>query len=108
MKKLGFLIITLGFTILTTTMCKKDAKDTTAPIITLKGSSQQFVAKDSIYIEPGFTAIDDVDGDITNLVKTQDNIDIHTEGTYQKTYNVTDASGNPALEQTREIKVMVF
>lgn len=107
MKKSVIFIIALGFIVLTTTMCKKD-KDTTAPVIVLEGSSPQYVAKDSTYVEPGYTANDDVDGDITDLVKTQDNIDIHTEGTYQRTYNVTDASGNPAVEVVREVRVMVF
>jgi acetaldehyde dehydrogenase (acetylating) len=108
MNKTSLIIVVLGLVILTTTMCTKKEKDTTAPVIVLDGANPQYVARDSVYVEPGYTANDDVDGDITNLVKVKDDIDIHTEGTYHRKYNVTDASGNTAQEQIREVRVMVF
>ncbi len=108
MKKIGLLSLIVVLVILSTTMCKKKDKDTTPPVIVLEGANPQNIAKDSAYVEPGYTANDDVDGDITNLVKVKDDIDIHTEGVYHRTYNVIDASGNVAEEQTREVKVMVF
>lgn len=46
------------------------------------------------YIEPGYKAIDNIDGDITNKVTISNNITISIPGTYQVTYKVTDSSNN--------------
>ncbi len=108
MKKTSIILTILAIVIVSLTMCTEKEKDTTAPVIILEGGNPQYVAKDSVYVEPGYTANDDVDGDITDLVKIQDNIDIHTEGTYQRKYNVIDAAGNSAEEQTREVRVLIF
>jgi hypothetical protein len=109
MKKLFFMMALLGF-ILTTSQCTKDDedKDTTAPVITLKGSNPQLVNKGDTYQDPGYTATDDKDGDITDKVVVTGNVDTSTEGVYYLKYNVTDAAGNKADEQTREVKVMIF
>jgi len=90
------------------TYCKKEDKDEIAPVITLEGASTQYVAKDSTYVEPGYTAIDDVDGDITDLVKVKSDVNTAIEGTYHRTYNVIDKSGNSAEEVKREVIVMIF
>ena len=106
MKKLVILGI-IGLSLLFT-YCGKEDKDEIAPIITLDGASPQYVAKDSTYIEPGYTALDDVDGDITELVKVNSNVNTAIEGSYQRTYNVIDKSGNSAEEVKREVIVMIF
>jgi major membrane immunogen (membrane-anchored lipoprotein) len=106
MKKLVILgVISLSILF---TYCKKEDKDEIAPIITLEGTSPQYVAKDSTYIEPGYTAIDDVDGDISDLVKVKSDVNTAIEGTYNRTYNVIDKSGNSAEEVKREVIVMIF
>src|ERR1035438_10521144 len=44
-------------------------KDTTPPVITLLGADTLYVSLNSLlYTEPGFTATDNVDGNITNKV----------------------------------------
>ncbi len=106
MKKL-LLFVIISFSLLFT-YCKKEDKDVTAPIITLEGASPQYVAKDSTYVEPGFSAVDDVDGDITDLVKINSNVNTSVEGSYKRTYNVIDKSGNSANEVVREVVVMIF
>jgi hypothetical protein len=90
------------------TFCKKEESDEVAPVITLEGASPQYVARDSAYIEPGYKAIDDIDGDITNLVKVKSDVNMSIEGTYYRTYNVIDKAGNSAEEVKREVIVMVF
>ena len=50
-------------------------KDISSPKIELKGSTPFSLVLGDKYIEPGFTAIDNVDGDVTDKVKMSDNID---------------------------------
>ncbi len=69
-------------------------KDTVAPVLTLLGNETVTLPAGIDYLEPGFTAIDNVDGDITNKVQIQGAIDIYTPGTYTVTYTVTDSFHN--------------
>lgn len=108
MKKLMFILFALSTLILTTQCGDKEDEDITAPIIILEGSSKQYVPRDSVYTDPGYTATDDVDGDLTDLVKVTGSVDVSTDGTYLLNYNVIDASGNAAEEVQREVIVMVF
>lgn len=81
--------------------------DWVPPTITLNGSATMTVALNGSFVDPGYSATDNVDGDITaNVVVGGDTVDTTTEGTYVITYNVTDAAGNPAQEQTRTVNVV--
>jgi hypothetical protein len=88
--------------------CKKTSSDKTAPVITLKGLAAVSSAKDSIYVDAGATASDDVDGNITSSIVVVNPVDIHTENTYYVTYNVTDKAGNKATEVKRKVTVAIF
>jgi hypothetical protein len=44
--------------------------------------------------EPGWTAIDNVDGDITHLVIVSGNANTALAGVYTLTYTVSDRAGN--------------
>jgi hypothetical protein len=80
--------------------------DITPPEIILTGNSEINLSVGDPFIEPGYTAIDDVDGDITdNVVVGGDTVDTDTAGTYIITYNVSDAAGNEATEATRTVTV---
>lgn len=80
--------------------------DTTPPVITLNGSSTINLAIGATFEDPGATATDNVDGDITaNIQVGGDEVDTNTEGTYVITYNVSDAAGNAAAEVTRTVIV---
>ena len=58
------------------------------------------------YTDPGYTASDNIDGDITSAVVVGGNtVDANTLGTYIITYNVSDTVGNPATEVTRTINI---
>ncbi|WP_299605434.1 immunoglobulin-like domain-containing protein [uncultured Aquimarina sp.] len=79
--------------------------DTTLPIIALIGDNPIEVAQGEIYIDPGATAFDSLDGDITADIVTVNPVDTSLEGTYTITYNVMDAAGNTAAEVTRTVNV---
>lgn len=80
--------------------------DTSIPIITLNGNETVILNLNSTYDELGAVAVDDYDGDITsNIVYGGDTVNTQQLGTYQITYNVTDASGNAADEVIRTITV---
>lgn len=89
-----------------TVIIEGDGPDTTAPVITLNGASTINVNLGGTYTELGANAIDDVDGDISaNIDIGGDIVDTNTAGTYQITYNVSDAAGNAAVEVLRTVIV---
>lgn len=69
-------------------------KDVIAPVITLTNGTSISLNKGKDFIDPGFTATDECDGDITSSVTVEGTVDGHTYGTYTLTYRVTDSSGN--------------
>lgn len=81
-------------------------QDTTAPVITLNGSSNVNINLGGTYTELGATAIDNLDGDVTaNIIIGGDTVDTNTAGTYIITYNVSDTAGNAATQATRTVTV---
>lgn len=69
-------------------------KDVIAPVITLVQGNKIARDKGADYVEPGFSAVDECDGDLTTKVTVSGTVDGHTYGTYTLTYTVTDSSGN--------------
>ena len=69
-------------------------KDVIAPVITLTNGTSISLNKGKDFVDPGFTAVDECDGDITSAVTVEGSVDGHTYGTYTLTYRVTDSSGN--------------
>ncbi|MCR8632198.1 immunoglobulin-like domain-containing protein [Paenibacillus radicis (ex Xue et al. 2023)] len=78
--------------------------DGVAPIITLIGSNPMQVEAGSIFTDPGATAWDAVDGDLTSQVTVSGTVNTNQVGTYTLTYQVSDAAGNPA-SLTRVVNV---
>ncbi|MBI4945094.1 MAG: DUF5011 domain-containing protein [Bacteroidetes bacterium] len=74
--------------------CKKD--DTTPPVITLIGDASVTSVLNATYTDPGATAEDDKDGDLTLSIISSGWVasDKDLAGTYIITYSVTDAAGN--------------
>lgn len=68
--------------------------DFTAPVITLAGDGRVYVKVGEAYAEPGFTASDNVDGNITSKVAIGGGVDTSKMGRNTVTYTVTDAAGN--------------
>lgn len=69
--------------------------DTTAPQITLNGSTTVIVGQNETYTDAGATANDNIDGNIsTNIIVTGLPINTTTVSTSTITYTVSDAAGN--------------
>jgi len=80
--------------------------DTTAPVITLNGASTINLQQGDAFTDPGATATDNVDGDLTSsIVIGGDTVNTNIVGSYVITYNVSDAAGNAAVEVTRTVNV---
>ena len=100
--------------------------DNTAPVITLKGDTVKNIdlTFEEDYIEEGYTAIDNFNGDITSLVTTSitlnnistNQVNYGVEGTYVITYSVSDTEGNVAIatrtiivtDKIKEVKATVY
>lgn len=70
------------------------SNDTTAPVITLKGEERIIISYGEQYVDAGYTAIDDVDGDLTTSVVVETQLDTSKLGEYTIDYTVTDKKGN--------------
>ena len=81
--------------------------DTEAPVITLNGANPIQINQGAVYNDPGATATDNVDGDISqNIVTTPANLNTSEAGTFTITYSVSDAAGNSAIPKTRTVNVL--
>ena len=80
--------------------------DTTPPAITLAGQADMTIPFGSTFVDPGYAATDDYDGDITANVTVTGTVDTSTTGTYTLHYDVADSSGNAAIQQTRTVTVI--
>lgn len=79
--------------------------DNESPTISLYGDTTLYVEQYSDYEEPGYKAIDGYDGNITDEVVINDNIDTSKIGTYEVTYTVTDSSNN-SYSISRSVEVV--
>ncbi len=70
--------------------------DPVPPVITLAGDAAVTLNAGVYYTEPGFSAADNVDGDLTERVSVTGTVDPYQPGTYEISYAVTDSYGNAA------------
>ena len=68
--------------------------DDEKPNIILNGDGEITLEYGEEYKEPGFSASDNYDGDITSKVMVKNTINTKKTGTYKITYKVSDSSGN--------------
>lgn len=68
--------------------------DTTPPALTLAGGDYYCVPAGVAYQEPGWSAIDNRDGDLSGAVAMSGWVDIRNPGDYVLSYTVTDSSLN--------------
>ncbi len=78
--------------------------DETAPVLTLLGDASMTVTAGSSFVDPGIKAEDDQDGDVSDKVQIDGNVDTSRPGTYTIRYTVTDSYGNVA-EAVRTVVV---
>ena len=72
---------------------KVNRVDDEKPTITLKDGTTVYVRYGTTYTEPGYTATDNCDGDITDNVEVSGTVGANV-GTYKLTYTVTDSAEN--------------
>jgi hypothetical protein len=85
--------------------CKKD--DTTPPTVSLKGANPMTLSIGSTTGDPGATANDDKDGDISTKITSDwsTKVNASMKGSYTVTYSVSDAAGNTGTA-TRTVNVV--
>ncbi len=88
----------------TQTFVVRAVADILPPELTLAGETTVSVKQGTLYREPGYTAQDNLDGDLTRLVTVSGYVDTNKPGTYTLVYSVKDATGN-VTEVTRTVIV---
>ena len=76
--------------------CPSSNADITPPVITLNGSSTIQLNVGDTWTDPGATATDETDGDITSSITVSGTVNTSTLGTYTLIYSVADAASNAA------------
>lgn len=76
------------------------------PEITLLGPDKLNYHFGVEYRDPGYSAEDDRDGDITRYVKVSGEVNENVAGIYFLEFDVTDASGNEAQKKTRLVYII--
>src|SRR5699024_8558109 len=89
----------------TVTVEDPEPEDTVEPVISLNGDNPMELEVGETYDEPGATAEDDVDGDVSDAIEVSGDVDTSTVGKYEVVYTVSDAAGNEATE-TRTVNVV--
>ncbi|WP_079911805.1 Ig-like domain-containing protein [Paenibacillus sp. 32352] len=79
--------------------------DTTAPVITLLGSNAISITEGDPFVDPGATAVDNMDGDLSAHITVTGTVYNQIPETYSLRYNVRDIAGNAALEAIRTVRV---
>ncbi|MFC4599835.1 immunoglobulin-like domain-containing protein [Cohnella hongkongensis] len=80
--------------------------DGDSPVIVLRGDNPMVVAVGSEFVDPGATAQDAQDGDVTAAITVTGSVYAHAAGTYTLSYNVSDSAGNAAPEAKRTVHVI--
>jgi hypothetical protein len=79
--------------------------DIDAPTIRLLGQNSFSLVVGDSYLDPGASATDAVDGDLSSRIVITNPVDTAVIGTYTVTYDVADRSGNKAAPVTRRVTV---
>lgn len=72
--------------------------DDIPPELTLNGSPNTNLLINQEYKEQGAKAIDEKDGDLTDKIEIEGNVDTSKEGSYQISYKVKDSSNNETVK----------
>lgn len=80
--------------------------DRVAPELTLLGEATITMAAGSAFADPGATATDDVEGEISDRIVVDSNLVLSSPGTYTVNYSVADRAGN-ASRVSRTVIVQV-
>ena len=84
-------------------------KDDIKPEIKLKGSGAMTIYVGDIYSEPGYSATDNCDGDLTDKVVVSGSVNNKVAGSYTINYKVKDESGNEVnVSRTVTVKTVNY
>ncbi len=83
----------------------REIVDTTPPEIALEGGEVVELKAGVPFEEPGFTATDNRDGDLTPQVEVEGQVNCYHAGDYEITYTVTDSYSNTTVV-TRTVRVV--
>ena len=84
---------------------KKDENNVSKLTLDLKGESNINIVKGDTYHESGYLAHDSVDGDLTNKVLVEGNLDTETIGNYEIKYTISNSKGN-RVQKIRKVNVI--
>ncbi|MBP7849067.1 MAG: DUF5011 domain-containing protein [Lentimicrobiaceae bacterium] len=88
----NIILLMLGV-LIAASSCEK--KDTQAPLVKIIGDNPMIVSLNTAQItDPGATAKDDEDGDLTSAIQTESNVNLNKKGGYSIRYYVKDNAGN--------------
>ena len=80
-------------------------EDVTAPELVLAAGPEMEIEFGAVFEDPGVTALDDCDGDVTQRISMEGSVDTAHPGIYLLEYTVSDVSGNTAKIQ-RTVRVV--
>ena len=79
-------------------------KDIEGPVITLEGTTELDMCVNEVYKDPGYTALDNCDGNLNDKVEVAGSVDNSLVGEYELTYKAEDSAGNVG-EAKRTVRV---
>ena len=79
--------------------------DKTPPVVTLLGANPMILGVYSHFVDPGATANDNIDGNISNLIVVQGTVDSSRIDTFKLFYSAYDKTGNFSAEVVRTVYV---
>ncbi|NJC25891.1 putative Ig domain-containing protein [Neolewinella antarctica] len=79
----------------------------TPPVITVAGANPLNITEGDVFANPGATATDAEDGDLTAAIQVSGTVDANTPGSYFITYTVTDSNPTNPLSDTEILEVIV-
>lgn len=79
---------------------------THTPSITLAGDQTIYLDQGATFVDPGYSAYDPTEGDITYRVVSSTNLNVNVIGMYYVRYNAVNASGIAAEQKERIVIVM--
>lgn len=80
--------------------------DSVAPVIVLSGYTSIETVVDTNYFDPGASASDNIDGDISSQIVVSSNVNTAIPGDYIVSYSVSDSAGNSAVEMERSVSIV--
>jgi hypothetical protein len=80
--------------------------DAIPPVLELLGATSIEIEAGTRFVDPGVTATDNIDGDISTRIEIDNPVNSTVVGTYRITYRVADFAGNQAQPVSRNVRVV--